>query len=143
MAGTRTVLFVCVGNAGRSMMAEAIFNSQAPKGWHALSAGVSPARATNPNTGPTLSEIGVRLPSHPPQGLTKKMVREASIRISIGALDHPSCPEWFTQSLARRWDVADTHHSDASGFREIREAIRSQVDALIAELPRNEPRGRS
>jgi arsenate reductase (thioredoxin) len=141
MTAHRTVLFVCVGNAGRSMMAEAIFNKFGPKGWRAVSAGVFPARTTNPNTGPTLSEIGVPLPPHPPQGLTEQMVRTATVRVSIGALDHPSCPEWFTQTHPRRWELPDTHHTDAQGFREIREAIRSKVDALTAELRENEPQG--
>lgn len=141
MATPRTVLFVCVGNAGRSMMAEAIFNKHAPRGWHALSAGVSPARATNPLTGPTLAEIDVPLPSHPPQGLTEEMVREATIRISIGAVDHPSCPEWFSQTHPRRWELPEPRHFDAQRFRDTREAIRSQVDALIAELGTNKPQG--
>jgi arsenate reductase (thioredoxin) len=139
MTARRTVLFVCVGNAGRSRMAEAIFNKFGPKGWRALSAGVLPARATNPNTGPTLSEIGIPLPPRPPQDLTEQMVRAATVRVSIGALDHPSCPEWFTQTHPRRWELPDTHHADAQGFREIREAIRSKVDALIAELCNDAP----
>ncbi len=143
MTAHRTVLFVCVGNAGRSMMAEAIFNRSSPDDWHAVSAGVSPARATNPNTGPALAEIGVPLPPHPPQGLTEQTVREATVRVPLGALEHPSCPEWFTETRPRRWDLPDTHHADAQGFREIRDAIRSQVDALVAELRRNEPPGPS
>ena len=141
MTAQRTVLFVCVGNAGRSVMAEAIFNKFAPKGWRASSAGVSPARATNPNTGPALSEIGVPLPPHPPQGLTEPMGRSATVLVSIGALDDAACPEWFSQIHPRRWELPDTHHADAEGFREIRDAIRSKVDALIAELREEEPQG--
>lgn len=116
------------------MMAEAIFNRLRPEGWQAMSAGVSPAWATNPNTGLVLSEIGVPLPSHPPQGLTERMVREATVCISMGGLDHPSCPVWFTQAHPRRWDLPDTHHADVQGFREIREAIRRKVETLIGEL---------
>lgn len=137
MVAQRTVLFVCVGNASRSMMAEAIFNRQGPDGWRAVSAGVAPARATNPNTGPMLSEIGVPLPPHPPQALTEKMVEEATVRISIGALDHPSCPEWFVRSHPRRWEVADPHHLDGEEFRRIRDSLRSQVEALVEELDTN------
>ncbi len=141
MDARRTVLFVCVGNAGRSVMAEAIFNSRGPNGWRAVSAGVSPARATNPGTAPALAEIGVPLPSHPPQGLTERMFREAAVRVSIGATEHPSCPAWFVQAHPRTWEIPDTHHADAERFREIREAIRSKVDALIEELDRDPPRG--
>lgn len=143
MAARGTVLFVCVGNAGRSVMAEAIFNSRSPKGWRGVSAGVSPARATNPNTGPVLSEIGVQIPSHPPQGLTEQMVRAATICVSIGATDPPSCPEWFTQARPLRWAIPDTHGAEAQAFREIREAIRAKVDALIEELGTDVPADRS
>lgn len=138
-----TVLFVCVGNAGRSVMAEAIFNSRAPKGWGAVSAGVSPARATNPGTGPCLEEIGVRAPPHPPQALTEKAVRGATVCVSIGALEHPSCPEWFAQAHPLRWTIPDTHGADLKEFRAIRETIRSKVEALIAGLSENRPRVQS
>lgn len=143
MVTQRTVLFVCVGNASRSMMAEAIFNRHGPNGWRAVSAGVAPARSTNPNTGPMLSEIGVPLPPHSPQALTEKMVEEAAVRISIGALDHPSSPEWFVRSHPRRWEVPDPHHLDPEAFREIRDALRSKVEALIEELGTTEPPGPS
>ena len=38
----RTILFVCVENAGRSQMAEGFFNKYAPKGNRAISAGTKP-----------------------------------------------------------------------------------------------------
>ncbi|HEY6238551.1 MAG TPA: arsenate reductase ArsC, partial [Thermoplasmata archaeon] len=38
-------LFVCVENAGRSLMAEALFNAHAPPGWVGRSAGTAPAAA--------------------------------------------------------------------------------------------------
>ncbi len=143
MAARRTVLFVCVGNAGRSVMAEAIFNSRSPNGWRATSAGVSPARATNPNTGAALSEIGVQVPAHPPQGLTEPMVAAAAICISIGAIDHPSCPEWFLRARPVLWTLPDTHGAEAQAFREIREAVRAKIEALIEELGRDPPANRS
>ncbi len=124
-------------------MAEAIFNHRGPAGWRAISAGVSPARATNPNTGPMLAEIGVPAPSHSPQGLTKTLVQDATVRVSIGATDHPSCPEWFARAHPVEWTIPDTHYADAEGFRAIREEIRSKVDALIDELGRRFPRDRS
>ena len=69
------------------------------------------------------------------------MVREATVCVSIGALGHLSCPEWFDRAGPRRWEIPDTHHVGSQGFREIRDAIRSKVEALLAELRENEPRG--
>lgn len=130
----RTVLFACVGNAGRSLMAEAIFNSRAPAGWRGVSAGVSPARAPNPLTGEALAEIEVPLPPHGPQLLTEEMARRASVRVSIGAFDHPACPPWFGPKLARRWEIPDTHYAGAEKFRGIRDDLGAKVDSLIREL---------
>ena len=39
----KTVLFVCVENAGRSQMAEGFFRKYAPEGHLAISAGTMPA----------------------------------------------------------------------------------------------------
>src|SRR5215469_3422971 len=55
---TRTVLFVCVENAARSLMAEAFFNADPPEGWRAISAGTEPAPRPNGRTGPMLREVG-------------------------------------------------------------------------------------
>ena len=38
----KTVLFVCIQNAGRSQMAEGFFRKYAPRGYATLSAGTKP-----------------------------------------------------------------------------------------------------
>ena len=40
----KTVLFVCVENAGRSQMAEGFFRKYAPRGYLTISAGTKPVR---------------------------------------------------------------------------------------------------
>ncbi|EQD31231.1 Protein-tyrosine phosphatase, low molecular weight, partial [mine drainage metagenome] len=57
MSDERTVLFVCVENACRSLMAEAFFGREAPKGWSGHSAGTEPAPCPNPRTAPMLKEV--------------------------------------------------------------------------------------
>jgi arsenate reductase len=44
----KTVLFVCVENAGRSQIAEAFFRKYAPRCYLAISAGTRPAGEINP-----------------------------------------------------------------------------------------------
>ena len=63
VSSIRRVLFVCVENAARSLMAEAIFNAHAPEGWVAESAGTRPTACPNPRTGGCLTEIGLSLPA--------------------------------------------------------------------------------
>ena len=54
---TRTVLFVCVHNASRSQMAEALFNQLAPAGLEAHSAGTDPADHIHPLAIQAMEEI--------------------------------------------------------------------------------------
>lgn len=130
----RTVLFVCVGNAGRSLMAEAIFNADPPAGWRAESAGTEPAGAPDPKTGPLLREIGLDLPPHPPQRLTDAALDRAPLRITMGCLDRPSCPARLRGGGTRDWGLADPHDLDLEGARGIRDEIRRRIAALRTEL---------
>ncbi len=55
----RTVLFLCVENAGRSQMAEGFFRMYAPKNYQPLSAGTSPISVVNPLAIEVMKEIGI------------------------------------------------------------------------------------
>ena len=133
-APPRTVLFVCVHNAARSLMAEAIFNARAPAGWVASSAGTDPAAAPDPRTGPMLAEIGLPLPSHPPRALTLTAMEEARVRVTMGCLDEASCPARLKELELRDWALPDPTKLDDAGFRQVRQAIVERVDRLRLEL---------
>jgi len=141
-------LFICVGNSGRSLMAEAMFNANPPEGWVAISAGTSPAAAANPRTGPMLRELGLDLPSHPPQLLTPEMMDTARVRITMGCLDDTSCPARLKTLELRDWSLPDPAHLDEEGFRHVRDRIAANVKGLRTELALSDrqaaalPRGR-
>ncbi len=130
----RVVLFVCVENAGRSLMAEAIFNANPVPGWKAESAGTAPALTANPRTGPMLAEIGVSLPGHPPRLLSPELIDRARVRITMGCLDHASCPARLKSMELRDWALDDPARLDDAGFRRVRDRIRSLVGELRTEL---------
>src|SRR5579864_7866390 len=130
----RTVLFICVENACRSLMAEAMFNAIAPIGWHATSAGTSPARASNPRTTAMLREIGLSLPAHPPQPLSTEMMVGASERITMGCLDDASCPARLKSLRVADWGLPDPAALDDAGFRRVRDELRARVSTLASEL---------
>ncbi|HEV2519304.1 MAG TPA: low molecular weight phosphatase family protein [Thermoplasmata archaeon] len=134
LMGDRTVLFVCVQNAGRSLMAEAIFNADPPKGWTAASAGTRPAPQAGPRTGPMLREIGVPLPPHAPRLLSDDLMDRASVRVTMGCLDDASCPARLRQLPVRDWALDDPGKLDDVGFRRVRDQIREKVRALQDEL---------
>jgi arsenate reductase (thioredoxin) len=128
------VLFVCVENAGRSLIAEAIFNADPPDGWSADSAGTRPARAANLRTGPMLAEIGVELPEHPPRELTLELIDSAAIRITMGCLDDSSCPAYLKMKELRDWALPDPARLDDPGFRGVRDEIARRVAVLRSEI---------
>ena len=133
----RSVLFVCVENSCRSLMAEAIFNAAAPDGWIGLSAGTRPAARPNPRTEPMLRELGLEPPPHPPQELTAEMIEAATVRVTMGCLDDASCPANLSSRPLVDWGLTDPARLDDAGFRRVRDEIAVRIDELISSLPRN------
>ncbi|MCI4360853.1 MAG: low molecular weight phosphatase family protein [Thermoplasmata archaeon] len=133
------VLFICVHNAGRSMMAEAMFNADPPSGWSARSAGTSPGAAANPRTGPMLREIGLELPDHPPRPLGVEEMEGARLRITMGCLDDASCPARLKHLPLRDWGLPDPSKLDDAGFRRVRDELAERVAALRREIAGSSP----
>lgn len=130
----RKVLFVCIENAARSLMAEAMFNANPPSGWQATSAGTDPAAAAHARTGPMLREIGLELPLHPPQLLTDEMMDGSATVVTMGCLDNESCPARLKTIEVRDWALPDPAVLDDPGFRKVRDNLRSRVEGLRREL---------
>lgn len=130
----KTVLFICIENAGRSLMAEAIFNAAPPPGWIATSAGTRPASVPNPRTGAMLAELGLALPNHPPRNLTREMMDDARQRVTMGCLDDASCPAHLKGLELRDWALPDPGQLDDAGFRSVRDEIAQRVEGLRREL---------
>ena len=128
------VLFICVHNAGRSMMAEAMFNAAAPTGWSARSAGTSPAETPNPRTASMLREIGLDLPDHPPRLLEPGEMEGAALRITMGCLDDASCPARLKHLPLRDWGLPDPSNEDDAGFRRVRDELQQRVATLRREI---------
>ena len=85
------VLFVCVENSFRSVMAEALFNAIAPPGWRAHSAGVDTAgKQVNPLAFSLMEEIGIVVTKTHPRQVTPELVQEAWRVVTFGCLDR--CP---------------------------------------------------
>ncbi len=128
------MLFVCVENAARSLMAEAFFNADPPPGWRATSAGTVPALRPNPRTGPMLAEVGLHLPAHAPRLLEPSTMEEAAVRVTMGCLDNDSCPARLKQLPLTDWALPDPARLDDDGFRRVRDTIAARVAELKGRL---------
>lgn len=126
------VLFVCLQNAGRSQISQAIFERKAADGRHrSRSAGTTPAGAIHPEVIEVLGEIGVDLAGKRPAGLTRDLVEWADVVVTMGCGD--ACP-WLPATRRVDWDLPDPKSLPDDEFRAVRDEIERRVQRLLAEL---------
>jgi arsenate reductase (thioredoxin) len=126
-----TVLFVCLHNAGRSQMSQALFE-QAAAGRHtALSAGTTPADHVHPEVVRVMRELGIDLHERKPQLLTRELAQRAEIVITMGCGDQ--CPV-IPGKRYLDWELPDPAGRPIDEVRATREEIAKRVRALIADL---------
>lgn len=131
---TVEVLFVCVHNAGRSVMAEALFNSIAPPGMRARSAGTQPAGGPHPEVVAVMDELGTDVSAHRGEPLTDESVAAATRVITMGcAVDAQACPALRYAAL-EDWGLHDPKGQPLEAVRATRDEIGRRVAALVAEL---------
>jgi len=131
------VLFVCVENTFRSVLSEAIFNSKAPNGWRAESAGVQPATAINPDVRNLLREINIELGPKTPRLVTPKMVSRAWRVVTFSCFDR--CPTG-TAGKSEDWPLPGATGKTQDGLRSIRNELSRRIDALIDEIKGSDQR---
>ena len=132
---TRTILFVCVGNSGRSQMAEAIFNKLKPDGFRAISAGTKPAEDVNPLIVQVLREIGIDASNARPKPISPEMITEAERIITMGCQASSFCPARFL-SRVEDWHIEDPKGKTLDQMRSIRDTIDAHVRELLQQLKR-------
>ncbi len=136
MLRVKTILFVCVHNAGRSQMAEAFTNQIAAElrlevvGKSAATLG---GTQINPIAVQAMEEAGVTMAGHWPKVLTQEMVDEADRIISMGCgVDAEACPARFV--LTEDWGLDDPAGQPIERVREIRDEIARRVRMLLEDL---------
>jgi arsenate reductase len=125
------VLFVCVQNAGRSQMAEALFTRAADGVHEARSAGTRPADSVHPEVVATMDELGIDLAGAVPRRLTDADAEWADLVVTMGCGDE--CPV-LPGKRYLDWDLDDPAGRPFAEVRAIRDQIGRRVDALLREL---------
>src|SRR5256886_2801039 len=69
------VLFICIKNASRSPMAEALLKMSAKRGIQVCSAGIKPGKEVNEQAVKAMREIGCDLSGHEPKHIDRKSTR--------------------------------------------------------------------
>jgi arsenate reductase (thioredoxin) len=120
------VYFVCVGNAGRSQMAEA-FAKQL--GDDARSAGSRPEAQLDPEVVEAMSELGIDLSGRVPRGITEDDVEWADVVVTMGC-GEDACPV-LPGKRYLDWDLPDPAGRSLPDVRGIRDEIRRRVAVLL------------
>jgi arsenate reductase (thioredoxin) len=127
------VLFVCVQNAGRSQMAETLFE-RAVNGRHeARSAGSAPTGAVHPEVVDAMRELGVELEDRVPRRLQPEDAEWADVVVTMGCGD--ACP-YIPGKRYVDWEITDPAGQDVQEVRRIRDEIDARVRSLGDELGR-------
>ena len=125
------VLFVCLHNAGRSQMSEALFTRAAGGRHTAASAGTTPADRVHPEVVTAMRELGVELEGRTPQRLTNELAAGADVVVTMGCGDH--CP-YVPGVRYLDWDLPDPKGLPLDEVRRIRDVIAARVEPLVGEL---------
>ena len=133
MKQEKTILFVCVENAGRSQMAEGFFNKYAPPGYRAVSAGTKPVAQINPIAAQAMLEVGVDISKQKSKIITDDMIRNSVKAINMGCMDRSDCPLLFLNNPVD-WAMEDPRGKSIEKIREIRDEIEKRVKELAANL---------
>ena len=127
----KSVLFVCVHNAGRSQMAAAYLTHLAGDRVEVRSAGSAPADSVNAAVVQAMLEEGIDIRAEVPKVLTVEAVQESDVVITMGCGD--VCPV-FPGKRYEDWQLADPAGQGVEAVRPIRDEIRGRIEALIAEI---------
>jgi arsenate reductase len=125
------VLFVCLQNAGRSQMSQALFERVAEGRHEAASAGTRPAEHVHPEVVEVMGELGIDLDGRPPRGLTRDLAEWADVVVTMGCGDE--CP-YIPGKRYLDWELDDPAGRPVAEVRATRDEIDRRVAGLVAEL---------
>jgi arsenate reductase (thioredoxin) len=133
----KTILFVCVENAGRSQMAEGFFNKNAPEGYRAISAGTKPVSQINPIVIEVMKEVGIDISNKKSKEITEDMMRNSFKTVNMGCMVKESCPTLFLPNVLD-WNLEDPKGKSVEKVTELRDEIDQRVKELVAGLTTNQ-----
>lgn len=117
-------LFICIGNAGRSQMAQAFYERL---GGEARSAGSRPEDELHPEVVEAMHELGLDLTGRTPRGIAQEDVEWAEVVVSMGCGD--ACPVLPGKRYVD-WELPDPAGAPLAEVR----AVRDEIERRVAEL---------
>ncbi|MEK7745484.1 MAG: low molecular weight phosphatase family protein [Elusimicrobiota bacterium] len=126
-----SILFVCMHNACRSQIAEALCRSKAPSSWALSSAGLRPSEGVDPKAARILEEHGLRIREAKPKGFDSLGGREWDCVVEVGC---PPAKGLVPAREIRHWNIADPLDGPMELYVELYAKLEKQVAELIVEF---------
>lgn len=128
------ILFICVGNMGRSQLAEAFAKHYGDRKIEVMSAGTRPGTYLTPNVVKALKEKGIDISGNKPKKLEPWMLEWADIIVTLCPEAASECPPTPAKKTILHWNIKDPFHLPIEEVREIRDEIERKVKKLIEEI---------
>ena len=125
MSGLPRAYFVCIGNAGRSQMAQALYERL---GGEARSAGSRPERDLHPEVVEALAEVGLDVSTRRPKAIDAADVEWADVVVTMGC-GEDACPVLPGKRYVD-WNLPDPIGRPLPEVRELRDDIARRVAEL-------------
>jgi arsenate-mycothiol transferase len=128
------VLFVCVSNRGKSVMAQGLSEKVAGTAVLASSAGTDAALGKDVNTmsAQVLAEVDVDISGHRPRQLTDDLMRAADLTVVLGTSAKVVAPEGVVVEI---WEIDEPSRRGIDGVERMR-LIRDDIAARVTDLTR-------
>jgi protein-tyrosine-phosphatase len=131
MSDKKTIMFVCVHNAGRSQMAAGFMRELGGGRVEVLSAGSAPKDSINPVAVEAMAELGIDIANQKPKVLTPEAVQQSDVVITMGCGD--ACP-YYPGKRYEDWKLDDPAGQGIEPVRVIRDEIKARVETLLSEI---------
>ncbi|NHR08457.1 arsenate reductase ArsC [Chromobacterium haemolyticum] len=132
------VLFLCTGNACRSILGEATFNHLAPEGWRAMSAGSQPTGQVHPRSLALLNREGIAAEGfHSKSWDNLPATPDIVITVCASAAGE-TCPAYLGPVMRSHWGVEDPAHATGTdaeidaAFMATYRILRTRIEAFLA-----------
>jgi protein-tyrosine-phosphatase len=126
----KKVLFVCIGNAFRSQIAEAFANAYGSGMLKAESAGLAPVLAVPEITKTVMREKGIEMDGHFPKALVHMDLKSYDLIVNLSGMPLHAPKE--TPVLV--WNVPDPVGEGENTVRQVRDQIEQLVTGLLLQL---------
>lgn len=127
-----SILFVCVHNACRSQMAEALGRQLAPD-WTVASAGSNPSTQVDPKAVEILRQHGLAVNPLKPKGFQELPPIEWDYVVGMGCGDR--CPFSLQARRFIEWDIPDPEDGPMELYRALYNDLEQRIGKLISAYP--------